>query len=253
MYLNIEKDVKKTQGLSLIGNYLESLQNFCKNIEVKTKEVINDFQNRPKEEPTKLGFKKYLRTFSEYFIETNLRRACLWLIIWEAEQLKNKVCYLSNESIIKKLSQYGFTVSVETLRKDLKKLKANNLIRIEYDTLVQPNDLRLVNTLIDPSIERLLHIYNKYFLIERNRYTKGINDSKNIDLKKESRPENVHEVVNYFVEVLKKTASEAIRFYNHYSKRAWKIGWDTIYSWKGIAQKWISFKNNPDHIELEGV
>ncbi len=255
----IKQDTIPDLFQGLVGdfkNFIESVPEKINNLlNQKPAEKIKE-PEKPKEKPSKKDFREFLS--KHYILYAEQKDSILFLILDEFCQMKHEACIASNETLINKMTEYGINIGLKDLRSRLASLKAKGMITIEYDNSIPCNTTRIVNTLKNASTERLLHIYNTFFLIEIERVSKPncTDETKKQDKKpkenpkKESRPADKHEVAGFFTSI-GKTVAEAHRFWHFFNKNGWRIGNDLIFAWKAIARIWRSFKDEASECKIQ--
>lgn len=216
-------NTKKTLITNIRTNEFYDVKSIMEGLNIE----IPKAKESTKETNLKIEFVSQLR--QKWVLPTKeLRQVVLFLIIKKFEGLKHQKCFISNETIIKELLEFGFEVSETTVKKDLSELENQGMIKRTFEKLQPDFTFRLINTFITPTLERFISLYKRIFQTTSNK-CKAI-------------PNSIGEVVEYFINQLKKPANEALRFFHYFTRNGWNIGHDKIVSWQGIANSWQSFK-----------
>ncbi len=182
------------------------------------------------------------------------RRSLLGEILNAFCRMKNKVCTASNKVILKILNGFGFEISETTLNKDLKFLEKikilNRNTKFDFKKRIDTRKIQtnLVKTFISSTLEEEFNyisslLKNNVYVRSSSKYTKQMSLQKRLEVKKE-------ECVDFFIKVLKKTGTEAVRFFNYWEKLNWldRKG-KKIFNWGKLAESWVSFHNIQEDIK----
>ena len=171
----------------------------------------------------------------------NVRRAALLKMTTEFGKYSLGKCIASTALFMRELEKIGIPpVSEKTIYRDFKFLNKIGLLerKTSYNFRKKKKD-RIINTFSLNTLEEdLLYIFsllNKVIYSFSSKYS----DKKYLQ---ERKPADQWDCVTYFISVLKKSGTEAIRFFEYWTALNWidRLG-NSIKDWRSLAFSWKSF------------